>query len=81
MGTPLIRTIFLGNKIYENLSNVIHLSGRFVYPDDLLGTKVSGLTRLHCIHYQIPQHTSSQVEAIRNLAQTLDISQHSKSGL
>jgi hypothetical protein len=28
-----------GNKLYENLSNVIHLSGRFVYPDDFAGNQ------------------------------------------
>jgi hypothetical protein len=37
--TPLIRMLHYpddisGNKLYENLSNVIHLSGRCVYPDD-----------------------------------------------
>jgi hypothetical protein len=28
-----------GNKLYENLSNVIHLSGCFVYPDDFAGNQ------------------------------------------
>jgi hypothetical protein len=27
------------NKLNENLSNVIHLSGRFVYPDDFAGNQ------------------------------------------
>ena len=42
--TPLIRMLHYpddisGNKLYENLSNVIHLSGRFVYPDDFAGNQ------------------------------------------
>jgi hypothetical protein len=28
-----------GNKLYENLSNVTYLSGRFVYPDDFAGNQ------------------------------------------
>jgi hypothetical protein len=28
-----------GNKLYKNLSIVIHLSGRFVYPDDFAGNQ------------------------------------------
>jgi hypothetical protein len=42
--TPLIQMIHYpddisGNKLYENLSNVIHLSGRFFYPDDFAGNQ------------------------------------------
>jgi hypothetical protein len=42
--TPLIRMLHYpddisGNKLYENLSNMIHLSGRFVYPDDFAGNQ------------------------------------------
>jgi hypothetical protein len=48
-GASLIRTSLIrmfhypdditGNKLYENLSNVIHLSGRFVYPYDFAGNQ------------------------------------------
>jgi hypothetical protein len=42
--TPLIRMLHypddtFGNKLYENLSNMIHLSGHFVYPDDFAGNQ------------------------------------------
>jgi hypothetical protein len=42
--TPLIRMHHYpddisGIKLYENLSNVIHLSGRFVYPDNFAGNQ------------------------------------------
>jgi hypothetical protein len=42
--TPLIRMLHYpddisGNKLYENLSNVIHLSGRFVYLDNFAGNQ------------------------------------------
>jgi hypothetical protein len=42
--TPLIRMLHYpddisGNKLHENLSNVIHLSERFVYPDDFAGNQ------------------------------------------
>jgi hypothetical protein len=42
--TPLIRMLHYpddisGNKLYENLSNVLHLSGHFIYPDDFAGNQ------------------------------------------
>jgi hypothetical protein len=42
--TPLIRMLhhpddISGNKLYENLSNVIHLSRCFVYRDDFAGNQ------------------------------------------
>jgi hypothetical protein len=43
---------FLGNKIYDALSNVIQLYGRLIYPEDFPGTKVSGLARLDCIRFR-----------------------------
>ena len=46
-----------GNKLYENLSNVIHLSGRFVYPDDFAGNQSVRINeaRLY-ITFQLHKH-------------------------
>jgi hypothetical protein len=58
--TPLIRMLHYpddisGNKLYENLSNVIHLSGRFIYPDDLAGNQSVRIneTRLYIYIYLV----------------------------
>jgi hypothetical protein len=57
--TPLIRMLHYpddisGNKLYENLSNVIHLSGRFVYPDDFGGNQSVRINEARLYMFECP---------------------------
>jgi hypothetical protein len=71
--TPLIRMLHYpddisGNKLYENLSNVINLSGRFAYPDNFAGNQSVRITRLDCISIIVPFRNS-----LANIKSSVDV--------